>query len=178
MTVEEELKAEYGNDFEERIHMWLGSHLSPELPDRYKRLCREVVFRLPSEWDSEVEWSVDTDREPSPGGYANVLREEEAADLITPCEITLYPALMDRLSDAACRWVIAHEFAHAASGIPCGSITIDGKPHTRVKGTVDLYEQVPAKKVHEDAADRIAMDWGFTSELPAFLIDDARQEAT
>jgi len=169
MNVEERLKTEYGVDFDEVLEVWLGSHLSQELPEPYGRLCQEVVFRLPWDWDENETWDVTVDWVASSQCYASVLREEDADG--APCTITVYPALMDRLSDPACRWVFAHEFAHIASGLRVGSIVVHGKPYTQVRA--GEYEAAPAKTVHEDAADRIAMEWGFTSEHTAWLAEDA-----
>ena len=84
--------------------------------------------------------------------------------------IRIFPALMDRLSDDACRYVFAHEFAHVASKLRFGSITVAGKRCTRVAG--DLYQEAPSKIEHEDKADQIALE-GFDRELQAFLREDS-----
>ena len=47
---------------------------------------------------------------------------------------------------------------------------IGNKAYTRAGG--DLYVEAPAKNVHEDAADGIALDWGFDREIQAFLNED------
>ena len=172
MKVEEHFRSEYGSNSAEVIKTWLGVRLDPGLPDSYKRLCREVVFRLPWGWDTDAEWAVTVDWDQNTRGYISVLREEKpAGGLATNYMIAVYPTLMDRLSDCACRWVFAHEFAYIRSGFRCGSIVIRGKPYTRVSGSTNRYEEGPPKNVQEDAADRIAMDWGFTSELTAFLAE-------
>jgi hypothetical protein len=135
------------------------------------RLTVEVLFRLPEGWDDERTWSVTTGRKQSPKGYAYVLREEEGeGETEQLWSMTLLPSLLDKLSDSAVHWVIAHEFGHIASGLPTGSLGIEGTAHTRVKGTVDRYEPAPEKAIHEDAADSIALSWGFSEELHAFLL--------
>ena len=83
--------------------------------------------------------------------------------------------LLNRLSDPACRYAIAHELGHVASGLPQGSILIEGKPHTKVKGTTDEYEEAPATEDQEDVAEKIAMEWGFTGELTTWLKEDEDQ---
>ena len=94
--------------------------------------------------------------------------EEVGPDDTQTWEITLYPGLLNPLSDSACRWVIAHEFGHVASGLSTGSVVIGGHPFTRVKGAVDCYEEAPQQE-HEDAANTIALNWGFKTEEEAFL---------
>ncbi len=61
--------------------------------------------------------------------------------MVIPYVITIYPSLLDRLSDSACRWVFAHECAHIASKLRSGSIVIGGKPYTRLCG--DEYVEAP-----------------------------------
>jgi hypothetical protein len=171
--------AEAGVDpeqYEEYLGVYLAAHIAPEVPERYRRLVQEILWRLPEGWDERAEWSVDVSPEETPRGYASVRREEEGegdtSDSIQLWVVTLYPALLDRLSDAACRWAIAHEFGHVASGLPTGSIVIDGKPHTRVKGTPDFYEEAPDKAMQEAAANQLAVKWGFSEEFAAFLRED------
>ncbi len=74
-------------------------------------------------------------------GYACTLAEAEAGEMVIPYLITIYPSLLDRLSDSACRWVFAHEFGHIASKLRSGSIVVDGKPYTRQRG--DEYVEAP-----------------------------------
>ena len=71
-------------------------------------------------------------------------------------ELWLYPPHLDRLSDAACRAVMAHEFAHVASGLPSGIIKIRGKRYSESK----------------DATDMIVLEWGFSEECQALLRED------
>lgn len=168
--------AEARVDPEEYLRVRLGGCVGPTVPERYRRLVMEVVCRLPEDWDAHATWSVEASEEQNVRGYASALREEEAEGDIEESDqiwtVTLYPALLNRLSDAACQWVIAHELSHVASGLPTGSIVIGGKPHTRVKGTVDRYVEAPERNVCEDAADGRVLDWGFSMELDAFLRED------
>jgi hypothetical protein len=168
---------EAGANDEETIRSYvrvrLATHLDPSLPSRYARLTTEVLFRLPEGWDDKRTWSVTPGRKQSPKGYAYALREEEGeGETEQLWSMTLLPSLLDKLSDSAVHWVIAHEFGHIASGLPTGSLGIEGTAHTRVKGTVDRYEPAPEKAIHEDAADSIALSWGFSEELHAFLRED------
>ncbi len=161
-----------GVDPAEYLRTWLGCHIDSDLPDRYQRLVTDVVLRLPEGWDVHAEWFVTVNWENSRHGYGSVLRLEEGEpDTFQGWVVELYPALLDWISDAACRWVIAHEFAHVASGIPTGSMVIEGKKYTRIKGTVDQYQKTPSNHVSEDATDSIALGWGFSSDLQAFLKD-------
>ena len=64
--------------------------------------------------------------------------------MVIPYLITIYPSLLDRLSDSACRLVFAHEFGHIASKLRSGSIVVDDKPYTRQRG--DEYVEAPPLK--------------------------------
>jgi hypothetical protein len=142
----------------------------PLVPERYKRIAIEVASRLPEGWDEHAEWSVEVGSNEHPKGYASVMRDEEGAgDTCTTYWIQIYPSLMDDLSDSACRWVFAHEFAHIASKLSMGSIVIKGEPYTRTHG--NEYVKASPENVHEDAADKIALNWGFDCELMSFLAD-------
>jgi hypothetical protein len=157
--------------------------LAPNLSDRLRLLCQEVLDRLPEGWNEHREIDIEQlDEIPAPPpsggiGYASCLREEEGETLpdelpegIEPEQIylvTLYRKNLDRLSDKAVQWAIAHELAHAASGLPTGSIVIDGIPYTQV--APDQYVSAPGKDEHEDTADGLAMQWGFTENLQCFL---------
>jgi hypothetical protein len=147
------------------------ANFSPFVPERYKRIAMEVALSLPEGWDDRAEWDVEVGSDEHPRCYASTLAEEEAAgETCTPYVIKIYPLMMDRLSESACRWVFAHEFAHIASKIRMGSIVVDGKPYTRTHG--NEYKEAPSRNVHEDAADKIALDWGFDRELMSFLAED------
>jgi hypothetical protein len=117
-------------------------------------------------------------------GYACALRFEEVEDLDPDdleghgeqlWQVTLYPALLDKLSDPAVGWVIAHELGHVASGCVCG-IVIDGRPVTRIPGTTDQYREIsPAEKhKNEGLANAIARAWGFWEEEEAFRAEEER----
>jgi len=69
---------------------------------------------------------------------------------------------MDQLSDSACRWIFAHEFSRRFQARD-GSIVIEGRPYTRTDG--NEHGEALAKNVHEDAADRFSLEWGFDCEL-------------
>lgn len=101
----------------------------------------EVLWRLPDGWDQHAHWYVEVGEEGSPLGPGSARRREEEEDDegYQYWDVNLYPALLDRLSDPACRWVIAHELAHVASGIPTGSVVLGGRLYTRIKGTGDQY---------------------------------------
>lgn len=165
------LVEEEGIPLEEYMETWLGAHVSPSVPQRYKRLVRDVALTLPQGWDDHAEWTVELGSEENPRGYACTLPfEEEAGEMVTPYTVKIFSSRMDRLSDSACRWVFAHEFGHIASKLRSGSIVIHGKPYTRLRG--DEHVEAAGKNTHEDAADQIALAWGFDRELQAFLDED------
>jgi len=163
---------ENGISFDQYMETWTGTKFGQSIPQRYKRLGSEVALTLPEGWDEHAEWTVEVGSMENPSGYACVLPfEEEAGELVCPYVVQIYPSLMDRLSDSACRWVFAHEFAHIASKLRSGSITHQGVPYTQARK--DEYAPTPPKNVHEDTADNIALAWGFDRELQAFLIEDS-----
>ncbi len=167
------LAEESGTEPDEFLRVYLGSHFHPDVPERYRRLVADVLWRLPEAWDAAREWSVEISSETTPRGYASA-RHEEGTEEETEQSwiVTLYPALLDRLSDVACRYPIAHEFAHVASGLGQGSITLEGKHLTKIKGSKDEYEEAASTDDHEDVAEKISLEWGFSSELTTLLKED------
>jgi peptidase M48-like protein len=153
------------------------------LSGRYRTLLREVVDRLPNGWDEPRTFTCATEHG-SPG-YACALRFEEIEDM-DPNDleghseqvwaVTFYPELLDKFSDAAVRWVIAHELGHVASGCVCGAIVVDGRAMTRIPGTTDQYREIDAveKDHNERLANAIARAWGFWSEEQAFRAEKER----
>jgi Zn-dependent peptidase ImmA (M78 family) len=87
----------------------------------------------------------------------------------------LYPALLDKFSDAAVRWVIAHELGHVASGCVCGAFVIDGRRMTPVLGT-DQYREITdiEEDYNEQLANAVARAWGFWSEEQTFRAEEER----
>ena len=163
--------------------MWLGNiSLAPDLSERMRRLCREVLDRIPPGFDENRTISIEeSDEIPTPPGggtgYASAGREEEGESFpfemppgVEPEQIwvvRLYRRNLDTLSDAAVRWVIVHELAHVASGLRTGSIVVGGVPVTQT--APGQYEPAPSKETLEDTADRIALQWGFSDERQCFL---------
>lgn len=170
---------EAGADSKEYLRLYLERHLAPTVPNRYRRLVADVLWQLPEGWDAHAEWSLHISLAPRPRRYGTALRVEqkqrEDEGTGQRWVITFYPALLDRLSDAACRWVIAHQFGHVASGLPTGSIVIGGQPSPRVQGQSDKAVESPPKKAHEDAADRLGLKWGFSEERQEFLSEEAKR---
>ncbi len=99
---------------------------------RYKDLLAAVLPRLPERWDEYRAVSVELSDRPSRGYGSAYADEELMAARLSVLEghqeqvwtVTLYPAWLDRLPDDAVSWVIAHELAHVASGMACGSIGV------------------------------------------------------
>ena len=163
--------------------------LTVGLSGRFHVLCSEVLNRLPPEWDEFRTFDFQESQEvPKPDGeegfvgFAKCLRCEDEEEL--PAElpdgeeteqiwtVTVYTNPLSGLTDAAAKWAIAHELAHVASGLPTGSWVIGRIPMTQTEPGV--YEPAPPKDGRDDAAESIAMNWGFTNELQAFLRETDR----
>ena len=86
----------------------MRDRVSPDTPERYRRLVREVLQRLPDGWAGGEEWSVTVADDPAARGFAYA----------RGAAVTLLPSKLDTLSDPACRWAIAHEFGHVAPVLP------------------------------------------------------------
>ena len=166
---------------------YLTPHIdcSLEMSPRLFRLCKEVVDRLPAGWDENMTLFIEESPTPrTQDGQVHLgscLREEE---METPPDelpegveseriysVKLYGPSLETYSDPAIRWVIAHELAHAASGLRFGSIKIGDARYT--KSASGGYIQTPTIDIHEDSADTIAMQWGFTAELQGCLAEMA-----
>lgn len=152
------------------------SGLSP----RYQRLVREVYQRIPNA-DRIFKYRtidiVESGGDPLCEGACADTRRLEAGETL-PSEtdgppeqtwlMTLYRKMLDPYSDAAVRWVIAHEFGHIASGLRTGSVVVGGEAYRQQ--SPDVYVPAPSKMIHEDAATEYAlMEWGFDVELQACL---------
>jgi hypothetical protein len=150
------------------------------LPEgRFRRLLREVFDRLPDGWDTYRTWTVELSEQMPTKGYASCLRlEEEEGDTTAIIEghreqnwiVTLYTPWLDRLSDRAALWAIAHELGHVASGMACGSLVISGTAYTRVSSSEDQLREITPeeREAREKVADVIARAWGFSFEEEAF----------
>ena len=170
-------------DPEESQRMKIES-LTVGLSGRFHVLCSEVLNRLPPEWDEFRNFDFQESQEvTNPGDqegfvcFASSQRFEEEEGLPAELpdgeeadqnwEVTLYTNPLSGLTDAAAKWSIARALAHVASGLPTGSWVI-GRIHM-TQTEPGVYEPAPPKDRREDAADSMAMSWGFTNELQAFL---------
>jgi len=169
----------------EKLKRDMITFLTGDLSERIGRLCAEVLNRLPAGWDAyrtfdfleseEVKYSGGEEADYVTFGTALRLEEGETFPSELPegeepeqCwDVTLYIAPLSWLSDSAACYVIAHELGHVASGLRTGSGVIGKVPMTQLQP--GQYEPATPKDRHEDAADTIAMNWGFTNELQAFL---------
>jgi hypothetical protein len=136
--------------------------------DRYRLLVMEVLGRLPEGWVGGRVVSVSTADDPTPRGFAYTTKMTGA--LFPACQVTLFPARMGALSDAACLWVIAHEFAHVTSPVPpqamIGGRLCPYRGHGRWRLSPLRPEELQGKE--EDLADAQACHWGFREEADVF----------
>lgn len=127
---------------------------------RYGGLLKRVAQQLPGGWDYDRMVSVELSGKKTERRYAGTLCEEEA-ELPQPesavgghsarsWHVTLYTPWLDRLSDDAVVWVMAHELGHVTAGMPCGPTVL---------AECEAWEQV---------ADVTARAWGFTREEEVF----------
>jgi hypothetical protein len=150
------------------------------LPGRYREIVAGVLARLPDGWDYYRTVSFAVLETKPERGYASCLREEalESSDDAPAIEghheqcwtVSLYTPWLDRMSEAAVAWVVAHELGHVASGMACGELVLGGRPFTRIVDSDDQYREItPAEKdAGEKIADAIARAWGFWIEEEAF----------
>jgi hypothetical protein len=168
--------AEAGMTTDAYIAHVLPAYIAPGVPNRYRHLFSEVLGRLPADWDAARTWQVEVSSEENPRGYACAQHETESdGDIEQVWIMTLFPSLMDHLSDAACQWVIAHEFGHIASGLCGPSLVHKGIGYAPVKGTTNQYDEVVSTNDQEDIAEKQALEWGFSPELQAFLREDGTE---
>ena len=141
--------------------------IAPNVPERYRHLVEEVLRRLPPGWAGDETLSVVSSDDPAPLGFACVVYERAARAWGEV--VTLYPALLDRLSEAACRWVIAHEFGHVAARLPqLGRLA--GRACLYVGGRWRISRADPKrlKDLYEEAANHLAVTWGFEKDWDTF----------
>lgn len=168
------MATETGMTTDEYVAQVLPMYIPPIVPNRYRHLLSEVLSRLPADWDAARNWQVEVSSEQTPRGYASARHEDEADGEIEQMWImTLYPSLLDRLSDKACLYVIAHEFGHIASGLYGPSLVNKGIGYAPAKGTANQYEEVVSTGNQEDIAEKLALEWGFSPELQAFFRDES-----
>ena len=156
--------------------------LTRPLSKRLRRLCREVLLRLPPNWDIHRTLSFEESSEcPTPGpgtiGYVSAHREEggigfphELVQEQEPAQhwvVTLYVLHLDLLSDKAARYVIAHALGHVASGLQTEGLVVGMVPGSQASREQD--EAAPQKTHHEEPIDPLTTPWGFSDEQQQFL---------
>lgn len=118
---------------------------------------------------------------PKPSVYAGALRlEEYETSSDDPWGeqiwvVTLYDQQLSDLSDAAVKWVIAHELGHVASGLPCGSLSIGRLGYTRTSENVYRAITGAERELHEFVADAIARAWGFWEEEQVWVKEQGEE---
>lgn len=161
---------------------------------RYYDLAREVLTRLPERWDLYRTYTFQVEASPPPrhgDRYADSYREGEDDEtrhtILESREeqmwvITLYEKPLSSLSDAAVKSVIAHELGHVASGMPCGSVVIEGIPYTKAgaPGGEEFYRPITPEERNagEKIADAITRAWGFWEEEEAWFEEASRDRPT
>jgi hypothetical protein len=133
----------------EVITAQLEDHLEPSLPPRYRRLAAEVLLRLPDGWDSHAHWTMGAGDIPSEVDIYEAGARRLEGDLLQRWDVRLVPQMLDKYPDAAIRWVIAHELAHVATGLPSDPLECDDA-------------------LCEDRADHLAALWGFQEDRDAY----------
>ena len=150
---------------------WLNNHIDLCVPERYRRLARDVIYRFPEGWDRDVEWYLLSRLPAEAHGYGSVLpleHEKENDRGQRNWLVVLYAPLLDHLSDPACRWIIAHLLAHVARGLtPTGTVPTGSGGSSEPENTSPSGDA--RTESDEDAADRLVLDWGFAEELLEFL---------
>jgi hypothetical protein len=122
---------------------------------RYRDLVEHVWLQLPDGWDSHVShWDVAADEIPSDvdtylAGARLVSEDDEEQG--QEWSIVLCTTRLDPLSNDDVISIIAHEFAHVATGLPTDP---------RIRNTT----------LHEDRANFMTRVWGFQPR-----VDEARE---
>lgn len=132
------------------------------LPDgRYRDLFVAVLQRLPDSWDDFREYSFHLSEQKPEEGYACSALEAITPGSLPPAGhrhqiwvVTLFTPWLDRLSDEAVSWVIAHELGHVCCGMKCGQFSVKA---AHVGG--------------ELIADMIGRAWGFSYEEEIFEVE-------
>jgi len=155
-TVHEALRAfaaDSGTTVEVLIEARLAELVARDVPARYRAILSEVWLRLPEGWDSHAHWELVAGAIDDPGvgneylAGARLLKHE--IDALQHWEVRIDPTQLAPFSDAAVRWIVAHELAHVASALPTDRMIRDGE-------------------LSEDRADHFALVWGFGEEHAAF----------
>jgi len=127
--------------------------MTANLSVRYRRLVREVAFRLPEGWGADRVIRIEETTEAhSPQIYAYTFLLQSRAD--QAWLIKLHTPNLDELSDKAVRWVLAREFGRIASRVP-----LRQRLFWRKKGD---------QRSPQLLAEGTALDWGFTEEYQQF----------
>lgn len=155
----------------------------PDLPSRYRRLVREVYKRILAAGEvfntpigvyaidgEEATHLFDTPTEDNAITQAVVGADPTEAIIWM---ITLNIRVSDRLSDAAVRHVIAHEFGHIRRGhILRPQFNLETRKFEQFNSHPHL-----SREDREDEADFCTILWGFESELESWR-DEATHDLT
>ena len=117
---------------------------------RYRAILRQVLERLPAGWDESRPFGMLL--QPAGPAYASVngfLIDDQ--DDVPQWLVVLSAYGLDRLSDRAVSWVLAHALAHVTSESPCGR-------GGRIVRAVDSYRILSDVEIaiNEGTADAIA----------------------
>ena len=157
-----DVAGDLGWSFEEAVNERLSEMIGPSVPERFRRLVREVLLRLPGSWDySYATWRVEADGERIPPTHFPPLGWKEVRDICYPeYVIKITPSEMAGWSDEACSWTLAQSFAYIAFKLLL-RLSEDG-------GAGESLFSRSDEQAHAEITRTIALWWGFESELKAY----------
>lgn len=148
------------------------------LPQRYRRLVGGVLHRLPHDWlgersigRREIEWAVvvsDDIHITHRGCVVLASAARERFETLQYWTITLFPHVLDELSDRAVLWVIAHEFGHIVARVSPEIARPQGIFVPLFDMDCDEFDDVAVSQLGERCADAYALGWGFLEEKAAY----------
>jgi hypothetical protein len=149
------------------------------LPQRYRRLVREVLRRVPQGWlggertsdGPDIEWAIGVSEDihiTLRGCIVVASATNDTFETIQCWTLMLYRRVLDELSDMAVLWVIAHEFGYVAARISSGFATGEGQPSAGTDTESDEFDPAHIREIRERRADAYAIGWGFSEEKAAY----------
>lgn len=149
------------------------------LAQRYQRLVKAVVDRLPSGWmgcdlamrGPNVVWGIELNRDVHLTARGRIVLASATADRFDTLHcwtITLHQHVLDHLSDSAVLWVIARQFGYLASRVASVAGNERELPGLLISADPGESDPVLARKAVTRGADACALGWGFVQEKAAY----------